>query len=67
MHFAGGLSGGIIIFIMSAAGALLSFERNFIEFSERDVRYVKPAENARKLKPQEIIEKLKIARPHLWC
>lgn len=63
MHLGAGLSAGVIIFIMSVTGALLAFERNIIEFSERDVRYVTPVENARKLSAQEIIEKVKIARP----
>jgi len=63
IHLTAGLLAGIIIFIMSVTGALLSFERNIIEFSERDRRYVGAFANSRRLPPQQIIEKVRIARP----
>lgn len=63
IHLTCGLLAGIVIFIMSVTGALLSFERNIIEFSEREARYVMANENAPKQTPQEIIEKVRNARP----
>jgi uncharacterized iron-regulated membrane protein len=63
MHLAAGLTAGVIIFVMCVTGALLSFERQIIEYSESDVRYVAENEGATKLTPQEVIEKLREARP----
>ncbi len=63
IHLTCGLLAGVVIFIMSVTGALLSFERNIIEFSERDARYAAANENAPKLTPQEIIQKVREARP----
>ena len=40
LHLASGIVAGVIIVIMCVTGALLSFERNIIEWSEGDVRYV---------------------------
>ncbi len=63
MHLTAGLTAGVIIFIMCVTGALLSFERQIIEYSERDVRYVTPSEGAVKLAPQQVIEKFREAYP----
>lgn len=63
MHLVTALITGVVIFIMSVTGALLAFERNIIEFSERDVRYATAPGDAQKLSPQAVIEKLKAARP----
>lgn len=63
IHLTCGLLAGVVIFVMSVTGALLSFERNIIEFSERDVRYVTVNANTPKLTPQEIIQKVQSARP----
>ena len=63
MHLVSALCAGIVIFIMSVTGALLAFERQVIEFSERDVRYVTAPAGAQKLPPQQIVDALKIARP----
>ena len=40
VHLCSGVVGGVVIFIMCVTGALLSFEKNIIEFAERDQRYV---------------------------
>jgi uncharacterized iron-regulated membrane protein len=62
-HLTAGLLGGIVIFIMSVTGAALSFEKNIIEYFESDQRYVTVPENGQKLAPQEVIAKVKEARP----
>lgn len=63
MHLAAGIAGGVVIFIMSVTGALLAFERQTIEFFERDVRLVAAPPNAYELSPQQVIEKMKEQRP----
>ena len=62
MHLTAGLIAGVIIFIMCVTGALLAFERQVIEYSERDARYV-ALSNEAKLPPQQVIDKLREARP----
>lgn len=62
MHLTAGLTAGVIIFIMCVTGALLSFERQIIEYSEKDVRYTAVREGT-KLGPQQVVEKLRDARP----
>lgn len=63
MHLVSALCAGIVIFIMSVTGALLSFERQIIELAERDVRYVRASAGAGKLPPQQIADGLRSARP----
>lgn len=61
MHLAAGATAGVVIFIMCVTGALLAFERQMIEYAERDARYV-PHVDAPRLTPQQIIEKIKATR-----
>jgi uncharacterized iron-regulated membrane protein len=63
MHLTAGLTAGVIIFIMCVTGALLAFERQVIEYSERDVRYVASTGEATRLTPQQVIDKLRETRP----
>jgi uncharacterized iron-regulated membrane protein len=63
MHLVAGLTAGVIIFVMCVTGALLSFERQIIEYSERDARFVDVPAGASRLAPQQIIEKLREVRP----
>ena len=62
LHLASGIVAGVIIFIMCVTGALLSFERNIIEWSEGDVRYV-AASSEQRLAPSAILAKVVEARP----
>ena len=65
LHLISGVSAGIVILMMCATGALLSFEKNLTEFAERRMRYVNPSpsENARKLAVHEVINKVREAKP----
>lgn len=62
-HLITALLAGVIIFVMSVTGALLSFERQMIEYSERDARYVQAPAGTERLSPQRILDDLKAARP----
>ena len=62
MHLTAGLTAGVIIFIMCVTGALLAFERQIIEYSERDVRYVATA-GGEELTAQQVLDKFREARP----
>jgi len=63
LHLISGVTAGIVIFIMSVTGALLSFEKNIIEYAEREMRFVAVPENAHKLFVQEILSKTLVAKP----
>lgn len=63
MHLVSALFAGVVIFIMSVTGALLAFERQVIEFSEREARYVQASPGAQKLSPQQAIDAFRAARP----
>lgn len=63
MHLIAGLTAGIVIFVMCVTGALLAFERQVIEYSERGAHYVDVPMGASKLPPQAVIEKLREMRP----
>ena len=62
-HLAAGLLGGIVIFIMCVTGAALSFEKNIIEYFEGDQRYVAVPAGAQRLGPDEILAKVREAKP----
>jgi len=65
LHLISGVVAGIFIFIMCVTGALLSFEKNIVEFAERDMRVVSaPSENAQRLSVNEIIGKVLEAKPN---
>jgi uncharacterized iron-regulated membrane protein len=40
LHLSAGISAGVFILIMAATGVLLSFERQIVEFVDRDIEYV---------------------------
>src|SRR5687767_8143244 len=63
LHLSSGVVAGIVIFIMSVTGALLAFEKNIIEFAEREMRVIAvPSENAQRLPIGEIIGRVREAR-----
>lgn len=62
LHLAAGLIAGVVIFIMCVTGALLAFERQTIEWAERDARYV-PVAAQPQLSVAEVLSKVVEARP----
>ena len=62
MHLCAGLTAGVVIFIMCVTGALLAFERNIIEWSENEARYVTTSGDKR-LSPTEILAAATEAKP----
>ena len=63
MHLMSALVAGVVIFIMSVTGALLAFERQTIEYFERDARYVLWPAGAERVSAQAIIDEVKAQRP----
>lgn len=62
LHLAAGLTAGVVIFIMCVTGALLAFERQTIEWAERDVRYVAVSSEPR-LGAAEVLAKVLESKP----
>lgn len=48
-HLAAGVTAGIVILLMSATGVLLTYERQLIEWSDRDFRSTPPSPDAQRL------------------
>lgn len=62
LHLAAGLIGGVVIFVMCVTGALLAFERQTIEWAERDVRYVAVSSEP-KIAAAEVLARVLEAKP----
>ncbi len=63
LHLTAGVAAGMVIFIMSVTGASLAFEKNLMEFAEREMRFVVPNQSVGKLSVQEILGKVREAKP----
>ena len=63
MHLTAGATAGFVIFMMCVTGALLSFERQVIEFAEREARKVAATNGSTAISPQQVLEKVRQARP----
>src|SRR5688572_29935364 len=63
LHLTAGLLAGVVIFIMCVAGALLGFERQTIEYSERDARWVQVQGSTERIGPGEVLAKVLESRP----
>lgn len=61
MHLTAGVSAGVVIFVMSATGALLALQPQILSFIERDVKFVEPA-NAERLSSQAIVDRARAAK-----
>lgn len=65
LHLIAGMLGGIVIFIMCVTGALLSFEKQMLDYFETDMRYVAVPENAQRIGTKEILAKVLEAKPNV--
>ena len=63
-HLLAGTIGGVVIFIMSATGFMVMYERQLVEFAERDVRQVaQPGAGAQRLSLDELVAKVREQNP----
>src|SRR5882757_8933965 len=60
-HLLAGVTGGVVIFVMSGTGVILALKPQIQNWIERDVRYVTP--QAVRLRPQQLLTAVKEARP----
>lgn len=64
LHLIAGVVAGVIIFVMSATGVALAFEKEIVAWMERDVRRVTPpAGGSQSLGLDELLAKLREQRP----
>ena len=63
MHLTAGATAGIVIFIMCVTGAFLSFERQIVEFAERDAREVAVKAGSPVLEAPQVLEIVRQSSP----
>ncbi len=63
-HLIGGVTAGIVILIMSLTGALLTYERQLIEWSDRAFR-VAPSAEAQRLPVQQLMDQVTATHPDI--
>ena len=63
LHLTAGILAGVVIFIMTASGMVLAFEKELVAWAERDVRYVTVPANAPRLNLDDLLKKLREAHP----
>ncbi|HEX5222827.1 MAG TPA: PepSY-associated TM helix domain-containing protein [Verrucomicrobiae bacterium] len=64
LHLIAGIIAGVVIFIMSATGVALAFEKEIIAWAERDVRRVVPPQpDTQRLGLDELLNTLREQRP----
>jgi len=63
LHLIAGVVAGVVIFIMSATGVLLAFEKEIIAWAERDVRRVAVPTDAPRMDLGDLLKKLREERP----
>ena len=63
-HLLAGAVGGSVILVMSATGFLLMYERQLVEFAERDVReVVPPGVNPQRMSLDDLLAKARAKNP----
>ena len=63
LHLTAGVVAGIVIFIMSATGVALAFEKEIMAWAEREVRNVTVPTDARRLDLDDLLKRLREERP----
>ena len=63
MHLIAGITAGSIIGIMAFTGAMLAFEKEIVNWAERDARKISPPENAQRLSVDALLAGLREKRP----
>ncbi|MFL6446618.1 MAG: PepSY-associated TM helix domain-containing protein [Bryobacteraceae bacterium] len=58
-HLSIGITAGLFIFIMAATGILLAFEKQVIDFVDRDIRFVAVPEQARPRPLNELLDSVR--------
>lgn len=61
-HLSAGLAAGLFIFVMAATGVLLAFERQMVEFADRDVRWVTVPSDSHALPFNELLDGVRHAQ-----
>jgi len=63
LHLAAGITAGVVIMSMSVSGILIAYERQILDWVERDSRTVKVPDDTTKLGIGQLLEKLQQSNP----
>jgi len=63
IHLLAGVIAGTVIFVMSATGVALAFEKEIVAWMERDVRRVAPPSDAKPLSVDEMLANVRRTQP----
>jgi uncharacterized iron-regulated membrane protein len=64
-HLIAGVTAGIIIFVMCVTGVLLTYERQLLAWADSGFHSIKPANDARPLPLDTVLERLRSSHPDL--
>ncbi|HWO40572.1 MAG TPA: PepSY-associated TM helix domain-containing protein [Candidatus Eisenbacteria bacterium] len=62
-HLLAGVTGGAVIFLMSATGVMLMYEHQMVEYAERNVRQVPASGGAAKLNLDQLVTNARARKP----
>lgn len=63
LHLAAGLAAGLVIFVMCVTGTLLMYERQIVEWADREFRAEAPAAGAAPLPVETLLARVRAANP----
>jgi uncharacterized iron-regulated membrane protein len=64
-HLIAGVSAGVVILLMCVTGALLTYERQLIAWSDSHIRSVPPSADARRLPVETLLARLRESHPEI--
>jgi uncharacterized iron-regulated membrane protein len=64
-HLVAGVSAGVVILLMCVTGALLTYERQLIAWSDSHIRSVPPGPGASRLPMETLLARLRAAQPEI--
>jgi uncharacterized iron-regulated membrane protein len=63
LHLVAGVVAGVVVLVMSVTGVLLTYEKQIVAWADRGFRASPPSPDARRLPVEELVAKVREARP----
>src|SRR5262245_62090443 len=65
MHLVSGVVAGVVVLIMSITGVALTYEKQLIEWADRDIRSLPPSAGADRLSLETLLGQVERDHPHV--